>query len=92
MEIFQVVDDLVVTRRIPELYNSSLRIVRDAKGRLSAASDPVGAPPGKWVFTASGTAARYATGNYNILTDLAIAGIIDHWGEEEVVEGMVKAK
>lgn len=79
MEIMQVVSDLVATRRIPGLYSSSLRVVRDAKGRLSVASDPVGVPEGKWVFTLGGSAARYAMGNYKVLTDLTIGGIIDAW-------------
>lgn len=79
MEIMQVVSDLVATRRIPGLYSSSLRVVRDTKGRLSVASDPVGVPEGKWVFTLGGSAARYAMGNYKVLTDLTIGGIIDAW-------------
>lgn len=79
MEIMQVVSDLVATRRVPGLYSTSLRVVRDARGRLSVASDPVGVPEGKWVFTLGGSAARYATGNYKILTDLTIGGIIDGW-------------
>ena len=79
MEIMQVVSDLVVTRRVPGLYSTSLRVVRDAKGRLSVAADPVGVPEGKWVFTLGGSAARYATGDYRILTDLTIGGIIDGW-------------
>lgn len=79
MEIMQVVSDLVVTRRVPGLYSTSLRVVRDAKGRLSVAADPVGVPEGKWVFTLGGSAARYAIGDYRILTDLTIGGIIDGW-------------
>jgi ethanolamine utilization protein EutN len=79
MEIMQVVSDLVVTRRVPGLSRTSLRVVRDAKGRLSVAADPVGVPEGKWVFTLGGSAARYATGDYRILTDLTIGGIIDGW-------------
>ncbi len=79
MEIMQVVSDLVATRRLPGLYSISLRIVRDAKGRLNVAADPVGVPEGAWVFTLGGSAARYATGNYKILTDLTIGGIIDEW-------------
>lgn len=79
MDIMRVVSDLVATRRIPGLKHSSLRVLADAKGRLSVASDPVGVPPGKWVITVSGSAARYAAGDYRILTDLTIAGIIDHW-------------
>ena len=79
MEIMEVVSDLVATRRIPGLYTTSLRVVRDAKGRLSVAADPVGVPAGKWVFTMGGSAARLATGDYRILTDLTIGGIIDGW-------------
>ena len=75
----QVVADLVATRRVPGLYSTSLRVVRDAKGRLSVAADPVGVPEGKWVFTLGGSAARLATGDFRILTDLTIGGIIDAW-------------
>lgn len=82
MEILQVISDLVCTQRVEGLYSTSLRVLRDAKGKLSVAVDPVGVPPGKWVFAMSGTAARYATGDYRILTDLAIGGIIDYWQEE----------
>ena len=39
---------------------------------------------GKWVFAVSGTAARYATGDYEVLTDLTIGGIIDHWDSAQV--------
>lgn len=79
MEIMQVVSDLVATRHVPGLYNTSLRVVRDVKGRLNVATDPVGVPMGKWVFTLGGSAARYAAGDYKILTDLTIGGIIDGW-------------
>ncbi len=82
MEIMRVVSDLVVTRRIPGLQSSSLLILEDQKGKLSVAVDPVGAPPGKWVITVAGSAARYAAGNYKILTDLTVGGIIDQWEEE----------
>ncbi|MEY2333838.1 carboxysome peptide B [Acidithiobacillus ferrianus] len=86
MDIMRVLSDLVATRRIPGLKNASLRVLADAKGRLSVACDPVGVPPGKWVITVSGSAARYAAGDYRILTDLTIAGIIDHW---DVGDGQV---
>ena len=79
MEIMEVVSDLVATRRVPGLYSTSLRVVRDVKGRLNVAADPVGVPEGKWVFTLGGSAARYATGDFRILTDLTIGGIIDGW-------------
>jgi microcompartment protein CcmK/EutM len=32
---------------------------------------------------ASGSAARFAAGDFEILTDLTIAGIIDEWPPEE---------
>lgn len=79
MEIMRVVDDLVTTRRVPGLKKISLRVLADNKGKLNVACDPVGVPPGKYVFTASGSAARYASGDFNIHTDLTIAGIIDFW-------------
>ncbi len=79
MEIMRVVSDLVVTRRIPGLKQSSLRVLRDGAGRLNVATDPVGVPAGKWVFTVAGSAARYAQGDFEVLTDLTIGGIIDFW-------------
>lgn len=85
MEIMRVVSDLVCTRRIPELYSTSLRVLADAKGKFSVAVDPVGVPEGKWVFTSGGSAARYGAGDYKILTDLTILGIIDQWDAENEV-------
>lgn len=79
MEIMEVVSELVATRRVPGLYQTSLRVVRDVKGKLNVAADPVGVPEGKWVFTVSGSAARYASGDFKVLTDLTIGGIIDRW-------------
>ena len=79
MEIMRVVSDLVATRRVPGLMNASLRVLEDVQGKLSVACDPVGAPPGKWVITTGGSAARIATGDKATLTDLTICGIIDLW-------------
>ncbi|MFN4263371.1 MAG: carboxysome peptide B [Thioalkalivibrionaceae bacterium] len=79
MEIMRVVRDLVVTRRVPGLYSASLRVLEDAKGNTAVAVDPVGAHPGNWVFTISGSAARLALPNRKIETDLTIGGIIDQW-------------
>ena len=78
----QVVDDLVISRRVPGLKSMSLRVLLDGRGQLSVACDPVGVPAGKWVFTASGSAARFACGDAEVQTDLTIAGIIDHWDQE----------
>jgi ethanolamine utilization protein EutN len=83
MEIMQVKSDLVATRRVPGLKTLSLRVLEDVKGNLSVACDPVGVPPGKWVFTVSGSAARYAAGDFKVHTDLTIAGIIDHWDTQD---------
>ena len=83
MEILQVVSDLVCTRRAEGLLSVSLRVLRNAKGKLSVAVDPMGVPPGEWVFAASGTAARYAAGDFRVITDLTICGIIDRWDETE---------
>lgn len=79
MDIFRVEAPLVCTRRIPGLKHSSLRVLRDSRGRLQVAVDPVGTREGNYVFTVLGSAARYAAGDFEILTDLTIGGIIDHW-------------
>jgi len=81
MEIMQVRDDLVTTRRVDGLKSVSLRVLSDCHGKLCVASDPVGVPPGQWVITVSGSAARHAMSDYSILTDLTIAGIIDGWDQ-----------
>nr|CAA6820457.1 MAG: putative carboxysome peptide B [uncultured Thiotrichaceae bacterium] len=83
MEIQQVVGDLVTSRRVPGLKQTSLRILASQSGQLSVATDLIGVPPGKWVFTAGGSAARHGTGDFEILTDLTILGIIDFWNPGE---------
>ncbi len=82
MEIFQVEAPLVCTRRVDGLQQIGLRVLRDVNGRRSVAVDTIGARDGNWVFTVNGSAARYAAGNYDILTDLTIGGIIDYWDAE----------
>jgi carboxysome peptide B len=77
MEIFEVESSLVCTRRIDGLKQVTLRLLRDATGKRQVATDPVGTRPGNQVFTVSGSAARYAQGDFGVLTDLTIAGIID---------------
>ena len=79
MEIMRVVDELVCTRRVPGLKMSSMRVLENMKGGFMVATDPVGVPPGKWVFTASGSAGRWAMPDGHTLTDLTICGIIDNW-------------
>lgn len=83
MEIFQVEGTLVCTQRVAGLGHSSLRILRDGRGKRQVAVDPVGVNPGNWVFTASGSAARYAADSFEVLTDLTVCGIIDDWPPEE---------
>ena len=84
MEILQVEAPLVCTHRIAGLQHVSLRVLRDVKtGKRHVAVDPVGCREGNWVFTSMGSAARYAAGDYEVLTDLTICGIIDGWEEEQ---------
>ena len=85
MQILQVEGSLVCTSRVEGMKHSVFRIVRDADGKRQVATDPVGARPGNWVFLASGSAARFAAGDFEILTDLTIAGIIDEWPPEETI-------
>ena len=79
MDIMRVIDDLVCTRRVPGLNTASLRVLEMQDGGLMVASDPVGVPIGKWVFTASGSAARWAMPDSSTTTDLTVCGIIDNW-------------
>ncbi len=82
MKIHRIARDLVATHRSPSLADKSLRVVEDHSGNLEVALDPVGAKPGDFVITISTSAARHATGDPKITTDLTIGGIIDHWSEE----------
>ncbi|HQS99942.1 MAG: carboxysome peptide B [Hydrogenophilales bacterium 16-64-46] len=79
MEIMRVRGDLVCTRRVPGLQAASLRVLENNKGGLLVATDPVGVPAGKWVFTNVGSAARLAMPDVKVMTDLTICGIIDNW-------------
>ncbi len=79
MEIMRVMDELVCTRRVPGLKTASLRVLEGQKGGLVVATDPVGVPVGKWVFTTTGSAARWAMPDVQVMTDLTICGIIDDW-------------
>ncbi len=83
MEIMRVVRDLVTTKRNFWLAAKSLRVVEDHQGNLQVALDPIGCKPGDFVITIGISAARLATGNPNITTDMTIGGIIDHWSENE---------
>jgi carboxysome peptide B len=81
MEIYQVESPLVCTRRVDGLKQVSLRVLCDASGKRQVAVDTVGARRGNHVFTVSGSAARYAAGDFGVLTDLTIGGIIDYWDD-----------
>lgn len=83
MEIQRVVRDLVTSKRNFWLAAKALRVVEDHQGNLSVAVDPVGCKPGDFVITIETSAARLATGNPMITTDLTIGGIIDEWSEAE---------
>ena len=83
MEILQVEAPLVCTQRVSGLQHVSLKVLRNVKtGTRQVAVDPVGSREGNWVFTTLGSAARYATGDYSVTTDLTICGIIDYWEEK----------
>ncbi|MEA3640894.1 MAG: carboxysome peptide B [Lamprobacter sp.] len=86
MEINQVVGTLYCTERIEGLRHCSLQILKDRKGNLLVATDPVGVRPGNWVFTVSGSAGRLAMDDPKTMTDLAIGGIIDFWQPAQVAK------
>ncbi|WP_462321790.1 carboxysome peptide B [Halochromatium sp.] len=86
MEINQVVGTLYCTQRIEGLRHCSLQILKDRKGKLLVATDPVGVRPGNWVFTVSGSAGRLAMPDPKTMTDLSIGGIIDFWQPEQVAK------
>ncbi len=79
MEIMQVTGSLVCTQRVGGMGHWNLRVLRNVKGKIAVAVDPVGASVGNWVFTSSGSAARFACGVPEAQIDLTIAGIIDFW-------------
>lgn len=84
MDIYQAEDTLVCTSRIPGLKQTRLRVLTGRSGNKVVATDPVGVRKGNWVFTVSGSAARYAAGDFEVLTDLTIGGIIDHWPDDQL--------
>ena len=76
----KVLGKLVCTQRVDGFGHMHLRILQNNKGKKLVAVDPVGAREGNWVFTTTGTAARYAcASNPDTITDLTIGGIIDFW-------------
>ena len=84
MKICQVEKTLVATARIGQLGNRRLLVVKErGSSGKQVAVDPVGCKPGDYVITIGTSAARFATNNPMITTDLTIGGIIDHWSEDE---------
>ena len=81
MEILRVVGTLVCTHRHSGLEKYPLRVLASTKGKLQVAIDTIGCREGNWVFVVSGSAARYACGDPNVLTDLTVGGIIENWDE-----------
>jgi ethanolamine utilization protein EutN len=79
MMICRVIGSIVCSCRIDGLKHTVFRLVESESGLQQAATDTVGAKPGDWVFLTTGTAARFATGDYEVLTDLAVCGVIDQW-------------
>ena len=79
MEIMQVMGRLVCSQRVEGLGHMHLGILCNNKGKRLVAVDPVGAREGNWVFTATGTAARWGCPDPNVQSDLTIGGIIDNW-------------
>ena len=79
----QVMGRLVCTHRVEGLGHMHLRILWNNKGKRLVAVDPVGAREGNWVFTATGTAARWGCPDPNVQTDLTIGGIIDNWSPDD---------
>lgn len=84
MEILKVVGSIYCTVRHPGLNHRNLRVLKDVNGRTQVAVDTCHASVGNWVFVVNGSAARYASGDPTVLTDLTIGGIIDEWDEETV--------
>ena len=83
MEIHHVEAPLVCTQRVSGLQHVALKVLRNAKtGKRQVAVDPVGCREGNYVFTSMGSAARYAAGDFAVMTDLTICGIIDYWEEK----------
>jgi ethanolamine utilization protein EutN len=91
MDIHQVRGSLVMTSRLDGLAHFPLKVLVDANGQETVALDMVGVKSGDWVFTIAFSAARAATGNMEILTDLTVAGIIDVENNPEITSGPARA-
>jgi len=85
MQILKVQGSIVCSSRHSGLGYSNLRLVADMAGKTQVATDTIGVKEGNWVFVISGSAARYAAGDFNILTDLTIGGIMDKWSDKDML-------
>ncbi|MBF0265158.1 MAG: carboxysome peptide B [Gammaproteobacteria bacterium] len=85
MQILKVEGSIVCSSRHEGFGYTNLRLVSDIEGKLQVATDTIGVENGNWVFVVSGSAARYAAGNFDILTDLTIGGIMDKWSEQDML-------
>lgn len=79
MQIHQVQSELILTCRLDDMGHLSIKVLKDVKGNIMAAMDPIGTKPGDWVFSIANSAARDAAGSKKLLTDLTVGGIIDNW-------------
>lgn len=82
MNIMRVVQDLVTTKRVFGLKAKKLQVLEDARGNYEVAVDPIGCRNGDFVITIAYSAARTATGDPKVTTDLTVGGIIDDWSED----------
>ena len=76
MMICRVVGSIVCSCRIDGLKHTIFRLVESESGLQQAAD---GGRKSGGGFLTTGTAARFATGDYEVLTDLAVCGVIDQW-------------
>lgn len=83
MKIFRVEEQLVATARIGKLDMHRLLVVKEVRGGMQVAVDPVGCKPGDWVIAVGSSAAKNAAGHSNYPSDLTIVGIIDYWDEDQ---------
>ena len=85
MQLCKVVGTVVATRKEPTLDGLKLLLVRPVDvegvetGGCLVAADAVGAGPGEYVLTASGSSARQTQATTNRPVDAVIMGIVDTW-------------
>ena len=88
MQIAQVVGDVVVTVKDPQLTGHKLLVLqpitpdKQPAGRTLVALDAVGAGVGEHVFFVRGREASYPFLPAETPADACIVGIVDHWDTE----------